>query len=82
MLTNRVTVRVQLESSCKKMLDELCDRRGMTQIAVMTRLVNWFVEQNELIQAAVLGQLSAQAQQELARRLLQQMVGGRSRGPR
>ena len=74
MLTNRVTVRVQLESSCKKMLDELCDRRGMTQIAVMTRLVNWFVEQNELIQAAVLGQL--------ARRLLQQMVGGKSRGLR
>ena len=48
-------MRIQLDSGTKHELDGLCEKRGMTQIAVMSRLVRWFVKQDDTIQAAVLG---------------------------
>lgn len=72
----RYTVRVQLDPEGKEALDALCQLRGMTQIAVMSRLVKWFFKQDELIQASVLGLLSDESQRELARRLLQRLADG------
>ena len=51
-------VRLQLDVVAKKQLDEFCSRRGMTQIAVVSRVVKWFGRQDEVIQASVLGLLS------------------------
>ena len=74
MSTDRAIVRVQLSALAKKKLDALCDRRGMTQIAVMSRVVDWFVKQDELIQTSVLSQLSPKSQAELARQLLERLA--------
>ncbi|MCC7145657.1 MAG: hypothetical protein IT443_04355 [Phycisphaeraceae bacterium] len=76
MVLNRTTVRVQLDTITKQLLDNLCAKRGMTQIAAMSRLVNWFVDQNDLIQAAILGQLTLSAQKELARKLIEKAGRG------
>ncbi len=73
-MKKRAIVRVQLSPQVKEKLDELCDSRGMTQIAVMSRLVDWFCEQNELVQAAVLGQISETLQSDLAEQLLREMA--------
>lgn len=50
----------------------------MTQIEALTRLVDWFCDQNELIQASVLGQLSEITQADPAEQLLRQMTHQRS----
>jgi hypothetical protein len=57
-MRKQVVVRLQLDEPAKQLLDQLCDRRGMTQLAVMSRLVTWFGKQDEVIQASVLGLLS------------------------
>jgi hypothetical protein len=54
----RGIVRLQLDLEAKAKLDELCEKRGMTQIAVLSRVVKWFGKQDEVLQAKVLGLLS------------------------
>src|SRR4051812_43185670 len=57
-MAKRAIIRLQLDLPAKQQLDKLCDHRGMTQIAILSRLVKWFGTQNEVVQASVLGLLS------------------------
>ena len=57
-MAKRAIIRLQLDGSAKIQLDRLCEQRGMTQIAVLSRLVKWFGKQDEVVQASVLGLLS------------------------
>jgi predicted transcriptional regulator len=74
MTDRRAIMRIQLDAQAKKELDELCDKRGMTQIAVMSRLVGWFVKQDDVIQTAVMASLSEPAMRRLAKQLLTQLA--------
>lgn len=74
MAAKRSIMRIQLDAQAKQKLDKLCERRGMTQIAVMSRVVNWFVIQDETIQAIVLGSLSEQSMGSLARMMLKKIA--------
>lgn len=65
-MAKQTIVRLQLDPPAKLVLDKLCDRRGMTQLAVMSRLVTWFGRQDQVIQASVLGLLSDEALGALA----------------
>jgi hypothetical protein len=78
----RAIIRLQLDVSAKHALDELCELRGMTQIAVLSRLVKWFATQDEIIQAAVLSLMSDQRLGELAHALLDQRGGDREKAGR
>lgn len=79
-MNKRAIVRIQLDLAAKRELDKLCDRRGMTQIAVMSRMVQWFVKQDEFVQTAVLGGLSDATLQQLARNLMEQIAAGKAKG--
>jgi hypothetical protein len=69
----RAVVRLQLDLEAKRCLDELCEKRGMTQIAVLSRLVKWFGRQDEVVQASVLGLLSDETLGELGEMLLKRL---------
>ena len=56
--SKRAVIRLQLDVVAKQQLDRLCAKRGMTQIAVLSRLVKWFGRQDEVVQASVLELLS------------------------
>ena len=58
MAKKSVIFRLQLDPEAKRFLDRLCQSRGMTQIALLSRLVRWFGKQDEVVQASVLGLLS------------------------
>jgi hypothetical protein len=58
-------VRLQLDEEAKRVLDRLCDRRGMTQVATISRLVTWLGKQDEVVQAHVLGHLSPDLLEQL-----------------
>ena len=83
-MAKRAVIRLQLDVAAKQQLDKLCDRRGMTQIAVLSRLVKWFGRQDEVVQASVLGLLSDEMLGELAgvlqRRMADAGQGGGRRG--
>jgi hypothetical protein len=77
MSANRAIMRIQLDASAKNDLDKICDKRGMTQIAVMSRLVSWFVRQDEVIQTAVMATLSDSAMSQLAKQILKRASSDR-----
>jgi hypothetical protein len=56
--SRRAVIRLQLDINAKRQIDEVTDKRGMTQIAVLSRLVKWFSRQDEVVQASILGLLS------------------------
>jgi hypothetical protein len=70
----RAIVRLQLDIQAKKALDDLSERRGMTQIAIMSRMVEWFAAQDEVVQASVLNLLSAEHFGDLSIGLLRRLV--------
>lgn len=72
----RAIIRLQLEGGAKKKLDDLCSKRGMTQITIMSRLVDWFNEQDELSQTAILSRLAPEALAPLARKMLEKLARG------
>jgi len=63
-------VRIQLDTSAKERLDGLCQRRGMTQVAAITRLMHWFSHQDDAIQTVILHSLSEGSISALAKSLL------------
>jgi hypothetical protein len=71
----RIIVRIELTPNAKNRLNELTDKAGMTQVAMLSRLVEWFANQSDMIQAAVLGQYPLEIQSEIARLILKRMQG-------
>lgn len=78
----RAVIRLQLDVAAKDALDELCDRRGMTQIATLSRLVKWFVAQNEVVQASVLGLMSQEYLGDLSQILMKRLASDGTTGAR
>src|SRR3954447_323932 len=74
-------IRLQLDGAAKEKLDEVCDLRGMTQIAVLSRLVKWFAGQDEVVQASVLNLLSDEMLGDLGQTLHQRLAAASSRKP-
>lgn len=70
-MAKRAIIRLQLDNTAKVQLDRLSDTRGMTQLAVLSRLLAWFVKQDELLQASILGLLSDQQLGVIAQLLLE-----------
>lgn len=73
---HRAVIRLQLIVAAKRKLDDECEQRGMTQIAALSRLVEWFVEQDEVVKATILGQLSAAVAAPAARQILERIARG------
>jgi hypothetical protein len=47
----------------------------MTQVAVASRLMEWFAKQSDAVQAAILGQYPAEIEPDVARIILERMTG-------
>lgn len=74
-MAQRFIMRIELSAASKKKLATLSDRHGMTQVAMMSRLVEWFASQPEEIQAAVVGRYPDKIAPDVARMLLKKMAG-------
>lgn len=64
-------IRLQLDLPAKQALDKLCERRGMTQIAALSRTVRWLVTQDEILQAWVLNLMSEEHLGDMSKIVLQ-----------
>jgi hypothetical protein len=67
---NQAIIRLQLDLPAKQALDKLCERRGMTQIAALSRTVRWLVTQDEILQAWVLNLMSEEHLGEMSQIML------------
>jgi hypothetical protein len=76
-MASRIIVRIELTPSAKEALNELTDKAGMTQVALLSRLVEWFSHQTDMIQAAVLGQYPSEIEGDIAKMILKRMGSGK-----
>ena len=70
----RFIMRIELTGAAKNQLATLSDKHGMTQVAMMSRLVEWYAQQNELIQAAVMGHYPRDIESDVAKLILKRMA--------
>jgi hypothetical protein len=68
-------MRIELTGPAKQKLSNLSDRHGMTQVAMMSRVVEWFATQSEMIQSAVLGRFPEEIEADVAKLVLKRMAG-------
>ncbi|HEY0007153.1 MAG TPA: hypothetical protein VGB55_00375 [Tepidisphaeraceae bacterium] len=73
-MKKRVVFRIQLTTEAKKRLLDISDQLGITQIAIASRLVEWFASQPDLIQAAVLGLYPDLIKQDVATLILNRLA--------
>ena len=66
-------VRIELTPSAKELLSAFCDRAGTTQVSTMSRISEWFANQSELIQGAVLRQYPKEIEADVVRIILRKM---------
>ena len=73
-MARRFIIRIELTQSAKGKLNEVSDHNGMTQVSVMSRMVEWFASQPEVIQAAVLGRYPKEVEPDVAKLILERMA--------
>jgi hypothetical protein len=75
----RVIMRIELFPRAKSHLETLCDRLGMTQVATTSRVIEWFAEQTDLVQAAILGLYPESIRAEVAQLILKRTGGDKKK---
>jgi 1,2-phenylacetyl-CoA epoxidase catalytic subunit len=80
-MKKRVVFRIQLTTDAKKRLLDISDQLGITQIAIASRLVEWFANQPDLIQAAVLGLYPDLIKQDVATLILNRLAESQNEKP-
>ena len=68
-------MRIELTGPAKSKLSSSSDKHGMTQVAMMSRLVEYFSSQNELIQSAMIGRYPPELEGDIAQMILKKMGG-------
>ena len=75
-MAKRFITRIELTVPTRTKLTDVSHSNGMTQVAVLSRIVQWFAQQPETIQAAILGRYPAEIEPDVAKLLLQRMMDG------
>ena len=73
-MSKRFITRVELSAECRDKLYEIHTAAGMTQVAVLSRLVAWLADQPDTVRALVLGQIPPSIEQEAARLVLSRIA--------
>lgn len=80
-MKERVVYRIQLSTDAKQKLMELSDQLGITQIAITSRLVEWFANQPDHIQAAILGLYPDLLKKDIATLILERLAQDKDSAP-
>ena len=78
----RIIVRIELTPKAKDRLNDMSDRSGMTQVAMLSRLVEWFANQEPVIQSAVMGHFPPAAEVDIAKLLLKRIASSSAKAGR
>jgi hypothetical protein len=73
MAAKRSIMRIEMDLGAKDRIEGICLRRGMTQVSLMSRVVDWFSQQDDHVQTAVLQSPSNGSTTELRKSLLKKL---------
>jgi hypothetical protein len=68
-------VSVTISAEAKAAIDEFCDANGVERKFVMSKLYLWFVDQDDVVRKAIIGQLPKGMEVDIARTVLERIVG-------
>jgi hypothetical protein len=71
---DREIIKIAVSVQAKTAIERICQRYGMTQIELASRCYIWFAEQEEVVQAAVLGILPDAVAADVARMVLKRLA--------
>ncbi len=72
---SRYLMRVELSPAARESFLKYCDHVGLTQVSVTSRIVECVVNQDEVVQAMILGHYPHRDQRRAAELILARMVG-------
>ncbi len=76
-MASRIIVRIELIPPAKRALEQLTDKNGMTQVAMLSRLVEWLAHQSPTVQASVLRQSLSEDDADSAKLIVRQLASGK-----
>jgi hypothetical protein len=62
----RVVMRIEMYPNAKQVFAALCNQLGVTQNTAAARVVEWFTDQPQLIQSAILGHYPSEIRADVA----------------
>jgi hypothetical protein len=75
-MAKRHIIRIELSGQAKQNIGKLSDNHGMTNVAMISRLVGWFAEQDVTMQSAVVGRFATGSNLDTATMVLERMARG------
>lgn len=78
-MSQRQIIKIAVSPAAKQAIESVCDRYGMSQIEMASRLYTWFADQDEPTQAAVLDLLPKKLAPDIAHLVLEQLAARRPR---
>ncbi|MGA2496428.1 MAG: hypothetical protein ABSH20_01730 [Tepidisphaeraceae bacterium] len=76
-MASRIIVRIELTAQAKAAVEKLTGTAGMTQVSMLSRVVEWLARQSSAVQASILGQYASETKGETARLILKDMTSGK-----
>ena len=73
-MSSRIIVRIELTPKARDRLDESRHRAGMTQLSMLSRLVEWFADQPQVVQSAIMGHLPIDIEDDVAKLVLKHLA--------
>jgi hypothetical protein len=74
-MDTRNIMRIDLTGPSKKKIESLSDKHGMTQVTIMSRIVEWFSQQGSVTQNRILmPSMGAEDRKTTVNGILQEMI--------
>ncbi len=73
-MTQREIIKIAVEPDAKQAIDAACQRYGMSQIELASRMYRWFARQDETVQASILDLLPSALAPDVAKLVLQRLA--------
>ena len=76
-MASRIIVHFELTPPARKALDLLTTKNGMTQVAMLSRLVEWMARQSNVVRASILSGFPSENQAATARLIIKELASGK-----
>ena len=70
----RQNINIELADGAKDQLERVRGRNGMTQKELVARLINWFSQQDHVVQQIILGQIPQEVAPDVAKLMLERIA--------
>jgi hypothetical protein len=76
-IKRKMIIRIELDHSDADALKDVCDRRGMTQISLVSRMVKWLARQDSEVQVDILNTDPEDWSKDKNLKLLKRLASGK-----